>query len=79
MSDQSSQYMQLVAEDPRFLHADDKDSDWASRLDGLPRLIRVFAGRTGHFVGFVTRRLKSVTNITSDQIVTYEKVHHFIS
>ena len=40
----SSLCAQLVAKDPRFLHAD--------------RLIWVFAGRTCHFVGFVMRRLK---------------------
>ena len=31
-----------------FLHADSKDSDQTG----------VFTGRTGHFVGFVVRRLK---------------------
>ena len=37
-----------------FLHADIKDTDQTGRM---PRLIRVFAGRKGHFVGFVMRRL----------------------
>ena len=41
-------------EDPSFLHADSEDSDQTGRM---PRLIWVFAGRTCHFVGFVTRRL----------------------
>ena len=34
--------------------AHSKDSD---QTGWMPRLIRVFAGRTGHFVGFVTCRL----------------------
>ena len=33
----------MVAKDPRFLHADSEDSDQTGRM---PRLIRVFAGRT---------------------------------
>ena len=40
-----------------FLHADSKDSDQAGRM---PRLIRVLAGRKGHFVGFVMLQLTSV-------------------
>ena len=40
----------LVDQDPRFLHADSEDSDQIGRM---PRLIWVFVGRTGHFVGFV--------------------------
>ena len=51
---QSSQCAQLVAEGPRFLHADSKDSDQTRRM---PRLIWAFTGRTDHFVGFVMRRL----------------------
>ena len=43
-----------VAEDPMILHWDSEDSDQTGRM---PRLIGVFAGRTGHFVGFVMRRL----------------------
>ena len=43
-----------VANDPTFLHADSKDSDQTGRM---PRLIWVFAGRTGHFVGFVMKWL----------------------
>ena len=34
-----------------FLHADNEDSDQSG-------LIRVFAGHTGHFAGFVMRRFK---------------------
>ena len=45
---------QQEAKDPRFLHADREDSDQTGRM---PRLIGVFAGRTGHFVGFVVLRL----------------------
>ena len=37
-----------------FLHADSEDSDQTVRM---PRLIWVHAGCTGHFVGFVMRRL----------------------
>ena len=52
---ESSLCAQWVAKDPSFLHVDSKDSDQTGRM---PRLIWVFAGRTCHFVGFVTRRLK---------------------
>ena len=37
-----------------LLHADSENSDQTGRM---PRLIRVFAGRTCHFVGFVMRKL----------------------
>ena len=37
-----------------FLHANSEDSDQTERMS---RLICVFAGRNGHFVGFVMRRL----------------------
>ena len=47
---------QWVAKEPSFLHADSENSDQTGRM---PRLIRVFAGRTCHFVGFVMRRLRS--------------------
>ena len=46
---------QWVAKDPMLIHADSEDSDQTERI---PRLIWVFAGRTGHFVSFVMRRLK---------------------
>ena len=39
-----------VAKNPNILQADSEDSDQTGRM---PRLIWVFAGRTGHFVGFV--------------------------
>ena len=52
---ESSQRAQWVAEGPRFLYADSEDSDQTGRM---PRLIWVFAERTGNFVGFVIRRLK---------------------
>ena len=51
---ESSLGAQWVAKDPMFLHADSKDSDQTGRM---PRLIRVFAGRTGN-VGFVMRHIK---------------------
>ena len=41
---------QWVAEDPMFLHADSEDSDQTGRMS---RLIWVFAGRRGQFVGLV--------------------------
>ena len=50
----TSQCEQWVAEDPMFLHADSEDSDQTGRMH---RLICVFAGCNGHFVGFVMRRL----------------------
>ena len=54
-SDQSSLFAQWIAKDLMFLHADSEDSNQTGRM---PRLIRVFAGRTGHFVGFVLLWLK---------------------
>ena len=45
---------QWVAEDPMFLHSDNEDSDQTGHM---PRLIRVFAGRKDHFVGFDMRWL----------------------
>ena len=51
---ESSLCTHRVAKDARFLHADGEDSDQTGRM---PRLIRVFAGRTGHLVGFVVHRL----------------------
>ena len=43
-----------LTKDPSFLHADSEDSDKTGRM---PRLISVFAGRTGYFVGFVVLQL----------------------
>ena len=37
-----------------FLHADSEDSDQTGQM---PRLIWVFAGCTGHFIGFVMQQL----------------------
>ena len=48
--------VQWVAKGPMFLHASSNDSDQTGRM---PRLIWVFAGRKGHFVGFVMRQLLS--------------------
>ena len=58
---ESSLCTQWIAEDPRFLHADSKDSDQTGRL---PRLIWVFPGRT-HFVGFVMSWLKSLSTYSA--------------
>ena len=44
---------QWVAEDPMFLPTDSEDSYQTGRMS---RLIWVFAGRRGHFVGLVVRR-----------------------
>ena len=54
---ESSLCSQWVAEDPRFLHVDSKDSDQPGWMP-MPRLIWVFAGCTGHFVDFVMRQLR---------------------
>ena len=51
---ESSLCTQWVAKGPSFLHANREGSDQTGRM---PRLTWVFAGRTCHFVGFVTRRL----------------------
>ena len=58
---ESSLCAQRVAKDPSFLNADREDSDQTGRM---PRLIWVFAGRTCHFVCFVTRRLICLFKIT---------------
>ena len=47
---ESSLFALWVAKDPRFLHVDSEDPGQTGRM---PRLIWVFTGRTGHFVGFV--------------------------
>ena len=56
---ESSLCAQWVAKDPSFLHADSEDS---VQTGWMPRLIWVFAGRTGYFVGFVMRRLIYTTS-----------------
>ena len=58
---ESSLCAKWVAKDPSFLHADSEDSDQTGRM---PMLIWVFAGRTCHFVGFVTRRLICLRSTT---------------
>ena len=56
---ESSLCTQWVAKDLTFLHAHSgEDSD---QTGPMPRLIWVFAGRTCHFIGFVTRWLIWVT------------------
>ena len=50
-----------IAKDLRLLRADSEDSDQTGRM---PRLIWVFAGCTGHFVGFVMQGLKYETLFT---------------
>ena len=52
--DKTNKMACALAKDPSFLHADSEDSDQIGRM---PRLIRVFAERTFHFVGFVMRQL----------------------
>ena len=42
-----------------YLHVDSEDSDQSG---WMPRLIRVFTGRTEHFVGVVMRLLNYVLN-----------------
>ena len=53
-SDQSSLCAQWVARVPRCRHVDREDPD---QTVWMHRLIWVFAGHTGHFVGFVMRWL----------------------
>ena len=56
---ESSLSTQWVAKDPRFLHADSEDSDqtWSDWADAQADLSLGWAHT--HFVGFVTRQLKS--------------------
>ena len=58
---EDSDQPQWVVKDPRFLHSDREDSDQTGQM---PRLIRVFAGCTGHFVAFVMLQLicRSLSN-----------------
>ena len=56
-TDQSSLCTQWVAKDPWFLHADGEGSDQTGQM---PRLIWVFAGRTGHVIDFAMLRLISL-------------------
>ena len=66
----SSLYAQWVAKDPSFHHLDSEDSD---QTRWMPRLIRVFARSTCHFVGFVTRQLNYEISDTSLMIYIQEK------
>ena len=53
------------------------DSEYSDQTGQMPRLIRVFAGRTGQFVSFVMRRLiclkimfAALTSFTQDLALT---------
>ena len=72
-SDQSSLCAQWLAKDASFLHADSEDSDQTGRM---PRLTRVFAGLTCHFVGFVTRWLISLWLILFVSLFNLSKKIH---
>ena len=71
-----------IAKEPRFLHSDSEDSDQTGRM---PRLIAVFAGRTGHFVGFVVMRLigafytelSNLENFHSGYSASYSKADRY--
>ena len=52
-----------------FHHADSEDSDQTRQM---PRLIWVFTGRNGHFVGFVMRQLKLQTVKTLIRLLIQE-------
>ena len=55
---------------PLFLHADIEDSD---QIGPIPRLIRVFAGRTCHFVVFchATAHLLLISGLESHSIANW--------
>ena len=53
---------QWEAKDPRFLYADSEDSD---QTGPMPGMISIFAGHTGHFVGFAMLPLIYVLKIAS--------------
>ena len=69
-SDQSSLCTLSIAKDLRLLHADSEDSDQTGQM---PRLIRVFAGRTGYFVGFV---VLSAYHSSSFALLQLQFVHY---
>ena len=54
--------------------AHSEDSDQTGRTGWMPRLIWVFAGRTCHFVGFVTMRLISVSGLLFADIAQPDKM-----
>ena len=81
-----------LAKDPRFLHADSEDSDQTGRMPRLVWVFAgrtatllvllwgewVFTGRTGHFVGFVMRRLKCIWS-SHDLIIPWTYIQVFPS
>ena len=77
---------QWVANDPKFLHANSEDS----YQSGRPlRLIRVFARRTGHSVGFVVLWLiygfdwlhqrKELLVLNCEFEVCYDRIEIFVN
>ena len=62
---------QWIAKDPSFLHTDSENSD---QTGWMPRLIRVFARHTRHFVGFVMLQLISMR---TDHILGCHYYHIF--
>ena len=61
---------QWVVKDPSFLRAGSEYTDQTGRM---PRLIRVFTGRTGHLVRFVVLRLNYRSQGFHAEVVTYLK------
>ena len=72
---ESLQCTPWVAKDPRFLHVDSEDSD---HTGWMPRLIWVFAGCAGHFVGFVMNYKFRKTEILFYQISKPKFCNHFL-
>ena len=66
--------VQWVAKDPSFLHADSEDSDQTGRM---PRLTRVFAGRTSILLVLSWRgsnddpRVLPLTSLWKDQRTSF--------
>ena len=69
---ESSLCAQWVAEDPSFLHVNSKDSDQTGRM---LRLIRVFTGRTGHFI--LSWGCSFTTMICTSRIHSISEFIHF--
>ena len=61
-SDKASLCVLRIAKDLRLLYADSQDFD---QTEWMPRLILVFAGHTGHFVGLVMLWLISGSGLYS--------------
>ena len=59
-----------------FLHADSEDSDQTQQM---PRLIRVFAGRTGKLVAFVMLRLICKIILEFEQTMWFARWHGIIA